>query len=190
MAPTIAAEKAYLRRCVKGLHFSAAEKAASDNALFFRFLALPQVVAAKSLFLYYGTDPEPDTARLLPQLANAGKTVALPCCLSKGRMEFRRFLGSEHLRKGPFDIPQPDDSCPVLVPTPGALLLAPALCCDRRGIRLGHGGGYYDRYLAQYSLFTLALCRDRLLMERLPAEVHDHPLNLILTESECLSFSR
>lgn len=189
MALTIAAEKAALRKRVKEIRFSAAHKAASDRVLLSRFLALPQVEAAEVLFLYYGTGSEPDTARLLPHLTKVGKVIALPCCLKAGEMEFRRYLGPDRLRQGPFGIPQPDDSCPILSPTADALLLAPALCCDRRGFRLGHGGGYYDRYLARYPLFTLALCRKALLMDRLPAEPHDRPLALILTESESLSFS-
>ncbi len=188
MAPTITAEKAAVRKWVKGLPLSPADKTAGDDALLSRFLALPQTAKAETLLLYCGTGSEPDTACLLSPLMEAGRIVGLPRCLDKGRMEFRRYLGPQRLRPGPFGIPEPDEGCPVLSPTPQTLLLAPALCCDRRGFRLGHGGGYYDRYLARRPIFTVVLCREALLLERLPTQPHDRPVNLILTERECLSF--
>ena len=65
---------------------------------------------------------------------------------------------------------------------PGDLMLVPALCCDRRGVRLGHGGGYYDRYLAGHSVYTACLCRERLLMEKVPADWNDFAVACVITE--------
>ena len=174
MGPTISAEKALLRRSIKEFHLSPKEQAESDACLLARFLALPQVEKAPLVFLYYGVGAEPDTGRLLAPLTQAGKLVALPRCLEQ---------------RGPFGIPEPDGSCPILSPTHETLLLVPALCCDRLGFRLGHGGGYYDRYLSHWQPHTAALCRDVLLRERLPVEPHDQRLELILTETRCLSLS-
>lgn len=187
MPSTIAAEKAALRRSVKEIFFSPAEKAESDRLLFARFLALPQVVQASSLLLFYGVGDEPDTAKLLESLCAMGKTVALPRCLPDRKIEARRYSGPSHLSPGPFGIPEPDGGCPMMGRDSFDVILVPNLCCDRSGYRLGHGGGYYDRYLSGFPGVAVALCRDRLLRPALPREVHDLPVNLVVTETECLS---
>lgn len=189
MPSATAAEKAALRRAIKALVLSPAEKSESDRLLLERFLVLPQTVRAASLLLFYGVGAEPDTAALLEILRAMGKLTALPRCLPDGRMEARRYLGASHLSAGPFGIPEPDESCPVIERDRFELILVPNLCCDRSCYRLGHGGGYYDRYLSGFCGSTAALCRDKLLRTRLPREAHDVPVDVVLTETECLSSS-
>ena len=184
---TITAEKAALRKAVKGFHLSGKDREASDALLLSRFLALPQVAEADALLLFYGVGDEPDTARLLGPLAH--KTLALPRCLPGGTLEARRCLGPDHLLPGPLGIPEPDGECPLLARDCFPLILVPNLCCDQRGCRLGHGGGYYDRYLAGFSGLTVCLCRDALLQARVPTQAHDLGVDLVLTETRSLSFS-
>jgi len=184
---TTAEQKAVLRNAVKEFYFLPAEKTESDKLLLSRFLSLPQVAESTSILLFYGVGDEPDTARLLEPLVRMDKIVALPRCLPHGRMEARRYFGAERLRPNAYGIPEPDEGCPVVKRDDMSLILVPNLCCDRRGFRLGRGGGYYDRYLAGFSGHTVALCRDRLLRAALPAEDHDVPVELVLTETESLS---
>lgn len=187
MPSTITAEKAALRRSVKEIHLTREEQRASDRLLFQRFLSLPQLTDHPSIFLYYGVGAEPDTVQLLEPLALMGKALFLPCCLPGRQMEARQYRGEGHLIPGPFGIPQPDTECPAVNPKDLSLILLPGLCFDVHGFRLGHGGGYYDRYLAGSDGFTVALCRDKLLFPALPVEKHDRPVDLILTESRSLS---
>ena len=63
----------------------------------------------------------------------------------------------------------------------------PAVCYDRRGYRLGFGGGYYDRWLAGFSGFRVGLCRGLVLQDRVPTEAHDSRVDLLITEQESLS---
>lgn len=190
MPSTIIIEKAALRQSVKGFAITSEEKAESDKLLLERFLALPQVKAASSLLLFYGVGIEPDTARLLEPLCAMGKAVALPRCLPQGEMEARRYLGPSRLSTSSFGIPEPDDACPILERDSLDVILVPNLCCDKACYRLGHGGGYYDRYLSGFSGVTVALCRDKLLQPTLPHEPHDVPVDLIVTETGCLSAPR
>ncbi len=187
MPSTITAEKAALRKFVRSIPFTAVEKAESDRLLFQRFLALPQLADCRSLLLYYGVGSEPDTAQLLEPLSLLGKALALPHCLPEGGMEARRYCGPDRLSPGSFGIPEPHMDCPVVRREDLSLILVPGLCFDEHGFRLGHGGGYYDRYLAGFDHLTVALCRDRLLFPSLPVETHDCPVHIILTESRCLS---
>lgn len=147
------------------------------------FLALPELDRAKTALLFYGTGREPDTRGLIQTLLARGKTVALPKCLPGRQMEARIVGGPEDLAPGAYGIPELVERCPVLMRDEIDLILVPNLCCDRLGYRLGHGAGYYDRYLAGYSGCTVALCPESWLQERLPTDGFDLPVELVLTQN-------
>ena len=74
----------------------------------------------------------------------------------------------------------------ILLPQPGDLMLVPALAYDRAGRRLGHGGGYYDRFLARVDCCTVGLIRAAFLLDALPAEWNDVPVSAVITEDGVL----
>lgn len=158
----------------------------SDEALVRAFLALPQLDDAKTVLLYYGVGNEVNTKPLLSALLAKGIRVLLPRCLPKRQMEARLLRGEEDLIPGVFGIPEPSEACPSVAKDEIDLILAPALCCDRERYRLGQGGGYYDRYLSDYSGFTVALCRECLLQDALPHAQYDWKVSLVLTEKGSL----
>ena len=149
-----------------------------------RFLALPEVARSGTVLLFYGVGQEPDTRGLITALLRQGKTVALPRCLPRRQMEARIVSGLDDIAPGAFQIPEPNDRCPVIGKADLDLILVPNLCCDKLGCRLGRGGGYYDRYLAGYTGITVALCPADRLQERLPRDEFDLPVGLVLTETE------
>lgn len=176
MIPTTAAEeKASLRAAVRAL------PEADFTPLLDAFLTLPQVRNARTLLLFCGVGREPDTAGVIDALLSAGKTVALPKCLPGRQMEARAITDREQLVPGAYGIPEPEDACPVIPKEALDVILVPNLCCDRAGYRLGHGGGYYDRYLAGYAGFTVALCPEARLQERVPRDSFDLPVNLVIS---------
>lgn len=190
MASAIDFEKKELRRRVREelSALSRSELVRGDSALFARFLALPQVEAAKTIFAFWGIPGrEPDTARLIGELVRRGKTVGLPRMLPEHRMEVRRYVPDRPLVKASFGISEPGEDCPLVCREDIDLALVPAVCYDRRGFRLGFGGGYYDRWLENFSGVTVGLCREAVLRDRVPAEAHDAKVDILLTERESLS---
>ena len=184
-------EKGELRRRVRErlAALTPEELVRSDDALFTRFLALPQVKEAKTVFAFQGIPArEPDTARLIGELIRRGKTVGLPRMLPERRMEVRRYAPDRPLVKASFGILEPGEDCPLLPREEIGLALVPALCYDRRGYRLGFGGGYYDRWLEGFSGVKIGLCRGVVLQDRVPVEAHDARADLLVTEGESLSF--
>lgn len=145
------------------------------------FLNLPQVAEARSLLLFAGVGREPDTTTLIDALLVQGKVIALPTCLPHRQMEGRQIGSRADLAPGPYGIPQGREDCPVLPPASIDLILVPNLCCDTHGYRLGHGGGYYDRYLAGYQGFTVALCPKAWLQTTVPRDEYDLPVNLVIS---------
>lgn len=191
MASTIDLEKKELRRRVR-VELSTLgpeELERSDAALFARFLALPQVEEAETIFAFWGiSGKEPDTSRLVRALVRGGKTVGLPRMLPGHQMEVRRFDPDKPLVKVSFGIFEPGAECPLIAREDIGLALVPAVCYDRRGYRLGFGGGYYDRWLAGFSGVTVGLCRGAVLREAVPIETHDAKVDILLTEGDSLSF--
>ena len=179
MRPTTAAEKkAALRRQL-------AEAPRPDwTPMLQAFLALPELAQAHTVLLFYGVGKEPDTRDLIAELLRRGYAVALPRCLPGRKMEARAVSGLDDLRPGAYGIPEPGEACPVVGRERIDLILVPNLCCDKQGYRLGHGAGYYDRYLAGYAGVTAALCPEEWLQERLPRDDFDLPVQFVLTETQ------
>ena len=201
-------QKAALRRVIRAQMKALApeERRRSDEALFTRFLSLPAVERSDTLLLYCGMGAEPDTLRLLPRLAARGKRLLLPRCAdAPGIMDARVCDPSLPLVRHRYGMLEPGPDRPVVPPGGIDLILVPGLAFDRLGYRLGQGGGcydrwladyagqgggYYDRYLPQTGAFTVALCRSCFLLDAVPREVHDAPVDLVLTEEETFAPSR
>ena len=177
-------EKAALRAEIRArmAALSERERRESDAALFARFLTLPEVAEAGTVFLYLGMGAEPRTARLTGSLRALGKRVALPRVLPYREMEARLVPPGAVLVRHPYGMLEPGEDCPVVPKGEIDLILAPGLAFDRRGYRLGQGGGYYDRYLEDFSGCTVALCREICLLEQVPVEEFDAPVDIVLTE--------
>ncbi len=176
MSTSVTEDKAALRRWVRGL------PRPDWTPLLARFLDLPQVEAAGTILLFYGVGDEPDTAPLLDELVGRGKRVCLPRCLPRREMEARAVTGRADLTGRRYGIPEPGEHCPLVDREALDVILVPHLCCDRAGYRLGHGGGYYDRYLAGFQGFTAALCPADRLVDVLPRDEYDLPVDLVLTD--------
>ena len=189
MASTIDLEKKELRRRVREelSALSRSELVRSDDALFARFLALPQVEEAKTIFAFWGIPgKEPDTSRLIRELIRRGKVVGLPRMLPGHQMEVRRYDPDRPLVQTSFGISEPGEDCPLIRRENVGLALVPAVCYDGQGYRLGFGGGYYDRWLERFSGVTVGLCREAVLQEAVPVEAHDAKVDILLTEEESL----
>ena len=106
-----------------------------------------------------------------------------PRMLPGRQMEVRLYEPDRPLVPASFGILEPPADAPLLARPDIDLALVPAVCYDRRGFRLGFGGGYYDRWLSGFSGFTVGLCRDCVLQDRVPTEDHDCRVDLLLTET-------
>ncbi len=138
---------------------------------------------AQTVFCYVSVKGEPDTAVVIDEALRRGKQVAVPRCLGKGVMEAVLIAGREDLANtGKYGIPEPREGLAVLEPDQFDLLIIPCVACTRERARLGHGMGYYDRFMEQAGGTSMALCYERLLQERLPEEPHDRRPDQVISE--------
>ena len=150
-------------------------------------IALPETKKAKTVMAYFSVDKEPSTLALITKLIEDGKKVCLPRCTSDGIMEARQITSLDHLELGAFGIPEPiadDKICPVIKPTRIDIVILPCVACGTDCSRLGHGAGYYDRYLdlVRGDCFKAALCYEALLLDGIPMSAEDVYMNAVITE--------
>lgn len=134
---------------------------------------------AKTVYGYLPYNQEVRTVPILEQAIRDGKTVAVP----KVYGDTMRFIVLEDLDRvsdGYAGIPEPIADTPV-ANDPTALVLMPGLAFDRDGNRMGYGGGFYDRFLAQEPNHpTVALCYGFQLVPSIPTDSYDIPVDLVL----------
>lgn len=108
----------------------------------------PKTRKANYIFTYLSYRSEVDTWILAEELLNMGKKVCAPLINGPGSMEARQVLNlDDDIEIGPMGISAPVALTERIDPRLIDLVLAPGLLFDQTGMRLGYGGGYYDRYL-------------------------------------------
>lgn len=149
-------------------------RAAADSR---RSAALaPLLDGAAQVAAYVSVGDEPSTRALLR------RGWLLPVLLASGELDWTVYEG-ELTRTAGGLFEAPGAGLGVAAVARCDLLLVPALLVDRRGNRLGRGGGSYDRALLLSHGLTLALLHDGELVEQVPVEPHDVPVAAVLTPS-------
>lgn len=127
--------------------------------------------------------PEVDTYQIIRTCWEQGKTVSIPKCLPKTKqMQFYELQSFDQLEMVYSGIYEP--IVDISSPTSGekiSLLIVPGLAFDRKGYRLGFGGGYYDRFLENYAGTIISLAFTKQLVECIPKEAHDKRVERIIT---------
>ncbi|MFD5566986.1 5-formyltetrahydrofolate cyclo-ligase [Streptomyces cadmiisoli] len=166
---------------------------ATAAALAERALDLPELSQARTVAAYVSVGSEPGTLALLDTLHTRGVRVLLPVLLPDNDLDWGVYTGPGSLERvrhgGKMALLEP--SGPRLGPdavTAADTVLLPGLAVDARGMRLGRGGGSYDRVLARLAdagarPALVVLLYDPEVVGRVPAEAHDRPVHAVVTPS-------
>ncbi|APU12736.1 MULTISPECIES: 5-formyltetrahydrofolate cyclo-ligase [Actinoalloteichus] len=164
---------------------SAATRAAEAEALAAVLGELADGLAGETVCAYLPVRTEPGSIDGLDSLRRAGVRVLLPIVAGAGALDWAEFTGRNGLRTGPFGLQEPAGSpLGTAAVVWASLLLVPALAVDQTGVRLGRGGGYYDRSLpgVRATATVAAVIRDEEHVDALlPAEPHDVLMTSVLT---------
>ena len=136
---------------------------------------------AETVMLFVSMPGEPDTRWLVEEAVRRGKKVLLPRCEDESRMIPLPFNGWDRLIPGRWSIPEPEETN-LPVPEPDVIVV-PCMAATREGKRLGHGAGYYDRFLMDRKAVRICLCPEKLLAEDLPTGPLDAQMDLVITEN-------
>lgn len=138
----------------------------------------------ESCFCYLSFGSEAGTESLIEAFKARGRLVCVPKVIGRDMLSVP--LGEE-LEKGKYGISEPksgeEHTC--------AVAFTPMLAVDKEGYRLGYGGGYYDRYFALHSdILKVGLAYEGQIIETLPREETDVPLDALVTEQGVKYFSK
>lgn len=168
-----------------------ADIAARAHAVSELVLAAPEVRRAATVAAYVSVGREPGTGVLLDALAAAGKRVVLPLLQPDNDLDWAAYSGADALVSAGRGLLEP------VGPPLGAdaiatadVVLVPGLAVDRTGLRLGRGGGSYDRALGRVPVGTLTcvVLNDDEVLDEVPAAPHDRRVTAAVTEQRLLRF--
>ncbi len=168
---------------------SLAELGVEARAIADHLLADPEVRRAATVACYVSVGPEPGTGPLLESLVAAGKRVILPVLEPDGDLDWSLYDGPASLAtagRGLLEATGPRLGRDAVATAD--VVIVPALAVDRTGMRLGRGGGSYDRALARVPVGTLtcAVLHEDEVLGGVPTQEHDRPVTAVVT-SEGLS---
>lgn len=166
----------------------ATQREAAAIAAEAKIVHLPEWQNAKVVCLYASFQGELPTTQLLQNLLNSEKRCVLPKVNSEGQPELYEIKIFQDLELSSLEILEPKINCPRINPTQIDFFLVPGIGFDRRGNRLGHGAGFYDRLLAQASptAYFLGYGYDFQVVDAIPHEAHDIVMHAMATPSQII----
>lgn len=172
--------KAELRKQIRSLkqQYTAEELKTMSQHAIQCMEAHPTFISAQTVLLYHSLADEVDTTHLILQYANK-KTILLPTAVGD-ELELHIFDAESEIKTGVFGIIESEgqlfnDYSQI------DLAIIPGMAFDKGGNRLGRGKGYYDRLLPQLHCPKIGLCFSFQLLDSIPCEKHDIPMDEIIT---------
>ncbi|WSB35329.1 5-formyltetrahydrofolate cyclo-ligase [Streptomyces scopuliridis] len=181
--------KAALRRELLAVRALLSSEDARETAavLARRALDLPELAGARTVAAYVSVGREPGTRALLDALRVRGVRVLLPVLLADNDLDWAEYEGADRLVRAGRGLLEPDGTrLGVDAVLEAEVVLLPGLAVDGRGMRLGRGGGSYDRVLGRLArsgaepALTVLLYENEV-VARVPEEPHDHPVRAVVT---------
>ena len=154
------------------------------------FVALPEYKSAKTVLFYVDVRSEVRTRNYLATALTHGKKIVVPWCNAEGELELFHLASMEELAIGMYKILEPRPEVRLLPEKMVDvkeldLVMVPGVAFDRRGARMGHGKGYYDKLLEHARAGTplVALAFECQMFPEIPVAEHDVFMDKIITES-------
>lgn len=135
-------------------------------------------------------DNEADTRTLIQAWLREQRTILVPVMGPGKALLWSRLLSLQELVPKRFGILEPDEAnLRPVTPPPHAVCLVPGIAFDRAGYRIGYGGGYFDRFLSSIPLISIGLAYAFQVLERIPRDPWDRPVDFVVTEEETIARS-
>ena len=145
---------------------------------------LPVYLSAKTVHCYVSWHNEVHTHELIKSMLVSGRRVVVPVVnMQEQSLVHSQIRSFDDLQKGTFGILEPKpEAMDLVAPEELDLVLVPGIAFDKRGYRLGYGGGFYDTFLAQTKTVKVGLAFDFQIVDLLPTREEDERVNLIVSE--------
>ena len=186
---TVRAAKSQLRADIRGKMalLGAVERAAHDAVICSRLRELLHELSATFLIGYLALPDEARIEAFLAETCAAGTTVYMPR-VHAGRLHFGEWRPGIALSRDEKGVLAPETATQEAFPAGTGLIIVPGRAFDSAGRRLGRGGGYYDRLLADVAgaVHTAGVAYETQIVDEVPTELHDRTVMDIVTERRLL----
>ncbi len=164
------------------------EHTSKSAAILEQLYKCEEYASARTIGVTISRFPEVDTFPLIESAWKSGKQVAVPKCNPETReMDFRLIKSFDDLERVYMDLKEPIVGRTVSIDKRQIdLQIVPGVVFSDEGFRIGFGGGYYDRYLADYNGSRVSLAFEEQTSQEVPIEEHDIPVNKIITEDRVI----
>jgi 5-formyltetrahydrofolate cyclo-ligase len=183
--------KTEIRKRLLSLRNSLSEEdiTAGSGEIVNRLMWIEEIRKAYTVMVYLSFGSEVRTDDLIRWCWGERKQIVVPFCRPESReLKACRIDGFDELETGHYGIRAPKES--LLRPVDGGeieAILVPAVAFDRRGYRIGYGGGYYDRFLPKVPrAVKIGVAFASQIIEEIPVDSHDLPVDMIVTEREVI----
>lgn len=137
------------------------------------------------ILIYVSKTTEVDTFDIIENARRCGKFVSVPKVdLSSSDMNFYNVEGLQDTEVSAFGVLEPNIlKCEKTENFSNSLMIVPGIAFDSDGVRLGYGGGFYDRFLQKNKILSVGLCYSCCFCKSLPCESHDMRVNFVVTDN-------
>ena len=142
---------------------------------------------AKKVACYFPIGSEVRTQDIMQELLVDGKDVCLPKVVGDN-LNFKKIHGLKDLEKGSYGIMEPKENCPIIENID--VVLVPTVGITNKGIRLGYGYGFYDRFLSSSNAKTISLTYSKQIVKSIPSSEKDIKIDWIVTEDDSIETSK
>ena len=190
MYTDIRTEKMNMREKFKSQrdNIPAQQRAEASDTIFGKISNLISYRNADTVLIYHSIKSEVETLRFAQKALEDGKRVAFPKCGDNREMFFGYISSLNELTPGKFHIPEPDaNSERYDFSNTNAICIVPALAFDKKGFRIGYGGGYYDNFLKNFKGSKIGVAFYQFIVENIPHSKYDNSVDVIITERKVFS---
>ncbi len=149
--------------------------------------SLPEFEDAKKACIYVSFNSEVHTHDIINENIK-GKEIIVPK-VNEDKLLLCELRSFDELEKGSFCVLEPGEERQVF-PHDIDCVIVPGVAFDREGFRIGYGKGFYDRLLNEVNCPKIGLCFDMQLVDEVPLEEHDVPVDIIVTETKVIKIVR
>ncbi len=162
-------------------------RAARDAKICRNILSSAVYRYADVILMFYPMKGEVDILPIMESALASGKRVAFPRCNAEDHSMIFYFVTSkEDFEKGAYGIMEPKTTLEAFeitsVETQNVLCLVPAIVYDRRGYRVGYGGGYYDRFFGKTRPASIGIVYEEFILKSVPHGRYDVTVDVVVSE--------
>lgn len=169
------------------------EKSLKDESIFKTLIENDLYKTSKNIFIFINYGSEVETKKIINKAIQDGKKIYVPKTIKESKeMRAIEIKSLENLKEDKFGILEPENFEGEINKNELDLIIVPGAAFDRRGNRIGYGGGYYDRYFSdlEINIKKVALSYELQLVKNIVSEKYDIKVDFIITENEIINTNK